>query len=278
MLGCAERVETIDARLSKEIDRLDAALKSVEKSPLPEELKSVPKAHRQALLHARAATSPDERLYRLRAAFVGIEMLVFLGEQPKAAQSMDALRGLWNERRASFEARHVAHGPLLQRALAEAAGNRAARLFHASLPYAVSTRPFTGLYYFAEAEGNRRFRDFVASLPGDDAAERPSAGRVRAELQALETETLAAFDRERSGRTTISVSAHLKEARELLEQDLVDGAALTLVESRLLLERKKANDNVPALLAAMTRTGKVAAAAPIRPESVTVTLVRWPYT
>ena len=278
VLACGRPVKTLDVRLAEELDRLDASLGQLEKMPLPDELKGVPKAHRQAVAKARAATSTDLRLYRIRGAYVGVEMLAFLNEQKKAGESIEALRALWNQRKPELDAKPSVRGPLLQRALAEAAGNRAEKLFNASLPYALSTDAFTGLYYFAEAEGNLRFRKFVESLPDGGEDQRPNAGAVRAALEGLEAKTLQTFEGDRSGRSTISVSARSKEARELLEQNFVDGAALTLVESRMLLDRQTADETVPAQLQALARQGAVASAQPVRPASVTVTLVRWPYT
>lgn len=285
-LACSRPATTLDARLNArlnarltdELDRLDASLSVLEKMALPDELKSVPKAHRQAIVRARSATSRDVRLYRIRAAYVGVEMLAFLNEQKKAGESLDELRALWNQRKPDFDAKPAVRGSLLQRALAEAAGNRAEKLFIASLPYAISTDAFTGLYYFAEAEGNLRFRKFVESLPGENAEKPPNAGAVRATLEALEAKTLQAFERDRSGRSSIAVSARLKEAREQLEQNFVDGAALTLIESRMLLDQQPADEGVPAQLLALRQQGTVASAKPVRPASVTVTLVRWPYT
>jgi len=278
ILSCSKPAKTLDVRLAEELDRLDASLQALEKMPLPDELKSVPKAHRQAVARARATTATDLRLYRIRAAYIGVEMLAFLNEQKKAGESMAAFRALWNQRKADFDAKPAGRGSLLERALAEAAGNRAEKLFTASLPYAESTDAFTGLYYFAEAEGNLRFRRFVESLPNEGEGKHPDAGAVRAGLEGLEAKTLQKFEGDRSGRTTIAVSARSKEARELLEQNFVDGAALTLIESRMLLERQTADEGVPAALLALTRQGAVASAKPVRPASVTVTLVRWPYT
>lgn len=278
VLACSRPVKTLDVRLAEELDRLDASLGVLEKMALPDELKSVPKAHRQAVAKARAATTTDLRLYRIRAAYIGVEMLAFLNEQKKAGESIEALRALWNQRKPEFDAKPAAGGSLLQRALAEAAGNRAEKMFNASLPYALSTDAFTGLYYFAEAEGNLRFRKFVESLPGEGAGRQANAGSVRAALEGLEAKMLQAFERDRSGRSTIAVSARSKEARELLEQNFVDGAALMLVESRMLLDRQTADETVPAQLQALTQQGAVASAKAVRPASVTVTLVRWPYT
>jgi hypothetical protein len=278
ILSCSRPAKTLDARLTSELDRLDASLGALEKISLPDELKSVPKAHRQAVARARAATSTDLRLYRIRAAYIGVEMLAFLNEQKKAGESIEALRALWNQRKPDFDAKPAVRGSLLQRALAEAAGNRAEKLFTASLPYAISTDAFTGLYYFAEAEGNLRFRRFVESLPGDSSEKPANASAVREALEGLESKTLQTFERDRSGRSTIAVSARLKESREQLEQNFVDGAALTLVEARMLLDRRNADAGVPAQLQALTQQGAVASAKPVRPASVTVTLVRWPYT
>jgi hypothetical protein len=75
----------------------------------------------------------------------------------------------------------------------------------------------------------------------------------------------------------IPVSAKLKESRELLDRKYVSGAALSLLEARSRFE-KSADDKVPASLDALAAERAPAPAKKVLPASVTVTLVRWPYT
>lgn len=266
--------------MAEELTRVDASLKAAESGKLPAEMADMPKLYREELEKARAAQTPELRLYRLRNAAVGADLLTFfIGHQDAAGKDLAPLTKLWNERRAEFDRPAItARGPLLQRALAESARNRADRLFQASLPYAKVSSPFAGVYYLAEAEGNRRFAEFVASLPGKQRDPSPSVARVEAALQALEGETLVAFGSDPTAPKMIPVSAKLKEAREQLAHCFVDGAALSLLEARMRFSRG-ADDKIPASLAALAAEQQpLVAAKKVPPASVTVTLVRWPYT
>ncbi|MEA2465858.1 MAG: hypothetical protein QOJ98_3605 [Acidobacteriota bacterium] len=274
--GCGESVET---RMAKELARVEASLQASEQAKLPAEMQEMPKAYRAELEKARSAKSPELRLYRLRNAAVGAELLTFFHEHRNAAgKELAPLTKLWNERRAVFD-RPVAsvRGPLLQRALVESSRNRADKLFRASLPYAKVSSPFAGVYYLAEAEGNRRFAEFVASLPGTKGGPSPRADRVEAALRSLEGETLVAFGSDPTAPKMIPVSAKLKEAREQLAHGFVDGAALSLLEARMRFSRG-ADDQLPASLIALASERQPLQAKKVLPASVTVTLVRWPYT
>ena len=278
--GCRDSVGT---RVAQEMARVDASLKASERATLPAEMQEMPKAYREALEKARAAQSPELRLYRLRDAAIGADLLTFfVGHRDAAGKDLAPLTKLWSERRAAFE-RPVEplRGPLLQRALAESSRNRAEKLFRARLPYAKVSSPFAGVYYLAEAEGNRHFAEFVESLPGRKRGASPRADRVEAALRTLEQETLAAFGGDPTAPKMIPVSAKLKEAREQLDRGFVDGAALSLVEARRQFNRGK-DDTLPASLAALAAepqpSAPQVAVKKVLPSSVTVTLVRWPYT
>jgi hypothetical protein len=277
LLGC--RAST-DERLTEEMARVEASLAASEKAKLPAEMQEMPKAYREALQKARTAPSQELRLYRLRDAVVGAELLeVFVRHRDAAGKDLAPLAKLWHERRAAFDRKtEPVRGPLLHRALAEAAQNRAQKLFHASLPYAKVSSPFAGLYYLAEAEGNRRFFELVASLPSsDDGATLPRADRVEASLVALEQQTLDTFAGDPAAPKMIPVSAKLKESRELLDRKSVSGAALSLLEARARFDRA-ADDRILPALNALAAQQAPAPAKKVLPASVTVTLVRWPYT
>jgi hypothetical protein len=276
--GCSGK--SVETRVAEELTRVDAALKAAESAKLPAEMADMPKLYRADLDKARAAQTPELRLYRLRNAAIGADLLTFfIGHQDAAGKDLAPLTKLWKERRAEFDRPAItARGPVLQRALAESSRNRADRLFQASLPYAKVSSPFAGVYYLAEAEGNRRFAEFVASLPGKQRDPSPSVARVEAALQALEGETLVAFGTDPTAPKMIPVSAKLKEAREQLAHGFVDGAALSLLEARMRFSRG-ADDKLPASLIALAAEQQpLVAAKKVAPASVTVTLVRWPYT
>ncbi len=301
-----------DAAITKEIERLDADLKAAEAAELPEPVRDLVEAHRRGLDRARGAQTPDLRLYRLRGPFIGIETLSFLAREKAAWGGLDPFRKLWESRRARFEAKGpTPHGSMLVRALAEGADNRGQKLFRASLPYAKASEPWSGVYYLGEAEGNLRFRDFILRLPATDDREESTLDARRLSLAAgeLERDTLKFFAGDATSPKAIPVSALLKEARELLDRKQADGATLALVEGRLELARRQGasggaiqdpgiKGSIPDLfrkLAAveqppagdvilantipfyqsLTITGKDRR---IAPASVTVTLVRWPYT
>jgi len=274
--GCGESAET---RVATELERVEASLQAAEQAKLPAEMQDMPKAYRAELAKARAARSPELRLYRLRDAAVGADLLTFfIGHREAAGKELAPLTKLWNERRAAFDGPVASvRGPLLQRALAESSRNRADKLFRASLPYAKVSSPFAGVYYLAEAEGNRRFAEFVASLPGRQREPSPRVDRVEAAVQALEGETLVVFGSDPTAPKMIPVSAKLKEAREQLAHGFVDGAALSLLEARMRFSRA-ADDALPASLAALAAQRQPLQAKKVLPASVTVTLVRWPYT
>ena len=303
-----------DARVVAEIARLESVLKALEGDALPKDVQPLAAQQLEALGVARRAKNPEYRLYRLRDSFVGIETLSFLAKQEASGQSVEKFRELWIASRPRFEAAVPAvRGTVLERALAESAATRAERLFRASLPYSKASAPWSGVYYLGEAEGNLRFRDFVRSLAAGEGGE-PEKGasreRLLATLDSLERDTLKFFGGDVTNQKLIAVSVRLKEAGELLEAGRLDGAALLLVEARLALSRRGgprgtypegvtagrgsvasmldgwAGDEEPPM-AEMVRvevmpffgTLLLPAQAPRRgPSTVTVTLVRWPYT
>lgn len=296
----------LEARLQTELARLDAKLKAVETAKgMPEYFAGLPKAFREGLDKARAAKSPLLRLYRLRDPYTGVELLAYFVEQKDAGKDLASFDALWNAAKPRFAAKSAAvGGPLLYRALAEGAENRAEKLFHASKPYAKSSGPMDGLYYLAEADANLRFREFIAALPErDDDEQEPNATRLAALQQAIEAETLTAFQSDPTGTKMIPVSARLKEAREQLDAKKLHGAALSLLEARnglnKRLEKKPAavaaqpsGETMPQFLAALAAEEPIAVelqplyqtllqpmeAPATKPAAVKVTLVRWPYT
>ena len=318
MLGAAGcRAEKDAARaealVNGEIARVSTALTGFERVEVHPELKDLPGILREQLGRAQGARTPELRLYRLRHPYVGAEILDFITVNKKAMTDLAAFEALWNQHRSSFQSRpETKKNSVLHRALAQAAQNRAEKLFKASLPYAKASGPFSGMYYLAEAEGNLRYRAFVDSLPDARSAEKPPRREeLDAALASLEQETLAFFQKDPVGRAAIPTSALVKEAREQLDHGFLDAATLTLLEARMELSRRQttpgpmktaATSNERQSIAAVfeasanerqDEVGRVIRAdviplyaklyqqtkgSRVAPASVTVTLVRWPYT
>ncbi len=317
--ACADE-PTLDARLTREVERLQATLDAIDPATLPKELADAPKTYGEALTRVRNTKSPEYKLFRLRDTFTGIELLDFFSKHHKAGESAEAVAALSKTRKADFD-RKVAlpANPALVRALGEGAANRAEVLFVAGPSYAKITAPWGGLSYLAEAEGNLRLRNFIASLPAYGAAEpKPKRERLVELANQLEADALKLFEHDPGGNGVVGASVKLKEARELLDDNRLDGAAWTLIETRLALSRRKAEvdpgsvtegpkaaslkpaaDSVGRLLAGMAEEGAAPLPAIVprdvvpfhasllqsttakktaAPASVTVTLVRWPYT
>jgi hypothetical protein len=310
-VSTAEATRNSEALVTAEIARLDGELKRLEEATLPSGFEPLVKQLRVLLERSRASDSAELRLYRLRDPFAGIEALRFMTANSGAMNDLVIFEKVWQENRKAFDEVAPVRGGTLQRALHQAAANRAQVLARASLPYGRSSGPADGLYYFGEAEGNRRFAAFVASLDWPADGNAPGKPAIAAALDDLERDTLTAFDRDPSGKTTIPTSARLKEARELLARGWTDGATLTLLEARLELSRRAASPapakatgvakpsgggGIAALLRAMARDSNAAdavkadviplfntlytvtAAKPVPIAPVVVTLVRWPYT
>ncbi|MEO8219061.1 MAG: hypothetical protein ABI718_18450 [Acidobacteriota bacterium] len=309
---------SIDSRLNKEFDRVEQSLHQLESTKLPEGLQGLLKTHQASFNEAKNAKSPLLRLYRLRNSDIGVTALQFLTTQKAAGENVASLESLWKTRQPAFDgAERDMPGPAVLVALRQAAGNRARKFFYASLPYGKTASPSSGLYYFAEAEGNLRFRGFVESLLAGQESEQsrpPGAETLAQALEHLETRTLQAFEDDPVVPATIPVSSRLKETRELLDQNEIEGATLALLESQLEFSRqtknvsadpaatgevKPAESSLGELISAMAREDEPQTARIIRNDvqplyaslfvattaanktksaPVTVTLVRWPYT
>ena len=229
----------VDQTVVKELDRLERSLSTLDPAKLPADLTFMFKVSRDGLDRVRAAKTPLVRLYRLRQPFVAIESLLFFNERKESAANLARVEKLWNERRPLHEKRRpAARGNVLTRALQQAAINRGAKLFRASLPYAKVDTPFSGVYYLSEAEGNLRFSEFLSKLPVGANEGRPDAGAIAEALKTLEADAIALFEKDPVSRTAIPASAALKEARELFDQELFEGASLLLLESQLELSKR----------------------------------------
>jgi hypothetical protein len=310
VFACAAFAE--ESRVDREIARLEETLKAVKPADLPEDMRPGLEVYAKALDRAKRATPFEYRLYRLRDPFVGIETLAFVAREKQAHDSIDAFQALWEKSRVRFEMREPkGKGTLLERGLIESAVTRAKRLYDASLPYAKASKPWSGVYYLGEAEANLRFREVLEAAAAESEEPSPARARVATMLDELEQLTLKFFAADVTNQNLIAVSVRLKEARELLAANRVDGAMLLAVEARAALSRRggpKGTYPEPAM-----REGSVASflegwagdeEAPMKdalrsevapffqamfagdakarpaskPAEVTVTLVRWPYT
>ena len=221
-----------DARVLQEVERLATVQAKLAAGSVPDIVKESVKPNGEALERVRTATSPQLRLYRLRDAFIGIEAVSFVAAQKDAAKSVDTFIALWKAS-PTQSIPTPAGAPLLHAALVEQASNKAEKLYRASLPYGKADGPFSGVYYLGEAHATAAFGRFVASLGVRNAEEPPKAGALEKAIDGLETDMLAAFDKDPAAPAMIGVSVRLKEARELFERGSLAGATLLLLEARL---------------------------------------------
>jgi hypothetical protein len=230
-----------DAALRQEIERLEALAAQLEKAEIPKMADGLLAQSREFLARAEKAESPHLKLYRLRYALVGLEALRLLVETKASGESVEAMEKLWNANRARFEGKTVpAAGTLLQRALVQAAMNRADKLFHASLPYGRADGPMSGVYYIADASGYLAYAKLAASVPlAKEAAGPPSAAAIGEAVDTLEGEALKLFEKDPVGRTALAASALVKETRELVARGWLEGATLTLTEAQWDVGRKQ---------------------------------------
>jgi hypothetical protein len=251
VLACNRR--TVDSELA----RLESLQADLAKRGAARQLLDVSK---QSLAAVREAKTPQERLYRLRGAFVSVEMLAFIEEHEG-----EPFEDLWQSRKAPRASQAPENTALLQRALIETSSNQAEKLFHASLPYGKAAGAQSGLYYLATAEANAKFALLVRSLPLETPQPSPTESELRAVLAELESETLRKFE--------IRPSSGVKEARELIDRGSLAGATLVLLETH----RDLGHPTDPVRMTLWTR-GAQNASAVKRPNAVKVTLLRWPYT
>ncbi|HWW61762.1 MAG TPA: hypothetical protein VN181_10380 [Thermoanaerobaculia bacterium] len=303
----------VDDAVARELTRLDALYTRLAATTIAAPFNEVVPGYQPLLERLKNTRAADLRLYRMRDAFTGLEAMAFYVEHETA--TMEDVQKLWNERRGRFESNAApSSGALLQLALAQAARNRAQVLFKASLPYGKADGPKSGIYYMGEAEGQLAYAKFVESLPfpRSETAKRPTAAALAAAIDALDTESIALFEKAPTERTAIPSSALLKEARELVARGWVEAATFTMLEARFDLTRRQttknesakaagasARDTIEGLWLSASResergdaivagvlpfyqtllTAKPAArtaAASVRP--LTITLIRWPYT
>ena len=237
--SCARAADPIAA----EIARLETLAAAIEPAALHEEMRDMVDPARDRIKAAKNTRDPLLQLYRLRDAHVLTEILSWVATHRADYARLENFTALWEREKSRFERTRPSTIPhAVQNALSEAARNRAEKLFRASLPYAKVSSPFSGVYYLGEASANLSFAKFVESLrPMTDESRirRATLPALASAAEQLETETLAFFANDPTARTAIPTSAKLKEARELITAGAIDGATLTLLETRLELARRQ---------------------------------------
>lgn len=229
----------LDTRLIQEVDRLDSALHSVKAEQLPQGLRESYQGPVGMIASARDAKSPFVRLARLRYAIPMTEQTLFTVANADSGTDLAKLRLLWTRSRGDFSQPYKpVGGALIRQAFAEAAYNKGQKLYRASLPYGKVSGTASGLFYLGEAEGNIRLRKFVESLDLGDNEQPPSAAALRAALESLRAESLKLAGEDPVSRATIAASSAMKEAEEQLDENLLAGATMSLLEARLFLSRR----------------------------------------
>jgi len=126
--------------------------------------------------------------------------------------------------------------PAALRALGEAALPQIRAYYEASLEYGRNTVPGQGLYYLGAAQAERELVDLSRKLSQPSGRRAPPLRSIAPELNALESELLAAYrppaSTEKHGQF-IGISAILKEARELDTAGLRYGALLRYLQAAL---------------------------------------------
>lgn len=124
--------------------------------------------------------------------------------------------------------------PAAVRALAEAALPQVRGYYEASLDYGRNTMPDQGLYYLAGAQAQRDLTAFYRKVSQPTSQQAPPVRGLKTELDALETEMLAAYrppaSIEKHGQF-IGAGSTLKEARELDAAGLRYGALLRYLQA-----------------------------------------------
>ncbi|HYG64702.1 MAG TPA: hypothetical protein VEL74_19130 [Thermoanaerobaculia bacterium] len=124
--------------------------------------------------------------------------------------------------------------PAAVRAVGETALPQIRGYYEASLDYGRSTAPAEGLYYLASAQAQRDLARFARTLSAPASRREPPLRSIAQELDALESEMLAAYRPPASIEKHpqfIAASSALKEARELDAAGLCYGALLRYLQA-----------------------------------------------
>ena len=181
----------------------------------------------QRLAHAREAL--------FAATYMGERPPAQRKEQPAFEEEWRRMGGVLGDRLAAPAADALAEvRPAALRALAEAALPQVRVYYDASLDYGRSTMPDSGLYYLGSAAAQRDFLAFARTIAASAGPPAPPLRSLAGELEALETEILAAYRPPASIEQHpqfITASSLLKEARELDALGLRHGALLRYLQA-----------------------------------------------
>jgi hypothetical protein len=193
----------------------------------------------QALLDGRSLLA----LQRFVALREGLSAAAYMGERSAGERKdMAAFEGEWKrmgsvlqgDLKAPSPAAFEGLRPAALRALGEASLAQVRVYYEASLEYGRNTMPDAGLYYLGAARAQQELSMLLRGLAQPTTLPAPAVRPIEAELDAFETELLAAYRPPASidkHREFIGISAALKEARELSAAGLDHGALLRYLQA-----------------------------------------------
>ncbi|HEY6148374.1 MAG TPA: hypothetical protein VIZ69_11770, partial [Thermoanaerobaculia bacterium] len=270
VLACgAALVAAVPARdpLAAEIARWSAYVR--ENKSTDENWTQVKQAVEPVLSRASKALEEGQRslaLLRLERARVNLAASRYVQSRPEAERTdIAAFEREWarmgkvlaaDRKRVSPGALDAIH-PAAVRAIAEASMPQIKTFYDASLEYGRATTPQYGLFYVGNAAGQRDFVAFCRTLSEPRTARAPALRPLSADIDALETELLAAYRPPASidrHSEFIAASATVKEANELDQAGLRYGALLRYLQAAQRLGPLRATASVPADDAAIAKS------------------------
>jgi hypothetical protein len=245
--------------LAAEIARWSAYLR--DNRSTDENWTQVKQAVEPALSRASKALQDGQRslaLLRLAGARVNLAASQYVQSRPAAERAeIAAFESEWARmgKVLAADRKPVSPGaleglrPAAVRAIAEAAAPQVKTFYDASLEYARATSPQYGLFYIGNAAAQRDFVAFCRTLSDPRTAGGPPLRSLESDLDALETELLAAYRPPASidrHSEFIRASATLKEARELDQAGLRYGALLRYLQAAQALGPLRGASSPPA--------------------------------
>ncbi len=244
-LASRARTEPAPDRLAAEIDRWAAFLRT--NASTDEDWTQVKQGSEPMMARAKSALRDGRRLLALQrlAALEGnLAASLYVQVRRAASGDMAAFEAEWRRMGGVLHDRLAAPrgdalaavSPALVRAVGEAALPQARVYYDASLEYGRNTVPSSGLFYLGAAQAAGDVVDLCRSLSASTGKEPPPVRALRAEIEALEGEVLAAYRPPAaidSHGDFITTSAALKEARELDAAGLRYGALLRYLQASL---------------------------------------------
>ncbi len=212
-----------------------------------ENWKQVQAASGAALGQAREALDGGRRLFalqRLAAARENLSATEYVESRPAADRTAAGFEAEWtkagvalrDDLATSAPASFGAIRPAAVRAVAEAAWRQVRVYYEASLEYGRNTMPDSGLYYVGVAHAQHDLVALCRRLASPARGSAPALRPLHAELDALESDVLAAYRPPASidhHADFIRVSATIKEARELDAAGLRYGALMRYLQAAL---------------------------------------------